>query len=358
MGSPEGFPLWQGVWGYYALAKADPLVWRFAPPLPELERRYRVRNLNKPFILGTRGSALALRQTDMIVMQLRKAHPDVEFVVEIRSISTEGDRQSTVPLTQIAGRGVFVKDIEMALLAGEIDVAVHSLKDMPSVITPGLTIAAVSEREDPRDVIVSKRGFSFNALPREATVGTSSIRRSAQLLALRPDLKMESLRGNVDTRLRKALDGEHDAIIVAAAGVLRLDRKKDITEYLSYETCLPAVGQGVLAVETREDDEETIELVSSIDCGDVHNCIIAERVFLHELGGGCLVPIAGFGVGEDGELCLRGMVCSPDGRNIIRDEMRGDLGSPIDVARALVQKFLQRGAQKVIEEYEQSIQAR
>ena len=311
-------------------------------------------NHSKRLVVGTRGSALALKQTDIIVEQLRKAHPDVEFVVEVRSISTEGDRQSKVPLTQIAGRGVFVKDIEMALLAGEIDIAVHSLKDMPSVTTPGLTIAAVSEREDPRDVLVSKDGYSFDTLPKAAKVGTSSARRSAQLLAHRPDLKIRPLRGNVDTRLRKALDGEYDAIVVAAAGVLRLDREKDITEYLSYDLCLPAVGQGVLAIETREDDEDAIALVSSIDCTEVHNCIAAERVFLHELGGGCLIPIAAFGTVEEAELRLKGMVCSPDGRTIISDEIKGELSNPTAVARALVEKFLRQDAQKVIQEYEQS----
>jgi len=313
-----------------------------------------LNNHSKRLVVGTRGSALALKQTDIIVEQLRKAHPDVEFVVELRSISTEGDRQSKVPLTQIAGRGVFVKDIEMALLAGEVDIAVHSLKDMPSVTTPGLTIAAVSEREDPRDVLVSKERYSFEALPNKATVGTSSTRRSAQLLAHRPDLQIRPLRGNVDTRLRKALDGEYDAIVVAAAGVLRLDRESDITEYLSYELCLPAVGQGVLAVETRDDDEDAIALVSSIDCTEVHNCITAERVFLHELGGGCLIPIAGFGTAEEEKLRLRGMVCSPDGCTIIRDETTGELSNPTAVARALVEKFLQQDAQKVIQEYQQS----
>ena len=311
-------------------------------------------NHNRPLIVGTRGSALALKQTDIIVELLRKAHPELEIVVEIQRISTEGDRLSTVPLTQIAGKGVFVKDIEMALLAGEIDLGVHSLKDMTSVTTPGLTIAAVSEREDPRDVIVSKNGYSFSALPISSNVGTSSIRRSAQLLALRPDLKMNPLRGNVDTRLRKAVEGEFDAIVVAAAGVLRLDREKDITEYLPYEVCLPAVGQGVLAVETREDDRETNELVSSIDCAEVHNCIIAERVFLHELGGGCLVPIAALGTVEDGKLLLRGMVCSPDGSNFVKDEIRGELSASAELGRALVHKFLQQGAQKVLDEYQQS----
>ncbi len=317
-----------------------------------------MKNQNKSLVVGTRGSALALKQTDMIVAQLRQAHPDVEFVVEVNRISTEGDRQSKVPLTQMAGRGVFVKDIEMALLAGEIDLAVHSLKDMPSVITPGLAIAAVSEREDPRDVLISKNGYRFETLPQSAVVGTSSTRRSAQLLAARPDLKIQPLRGNVDTRLRKALDGEYDAIVLAAAGVLRLDRGTDITEYLSYDFCLPAVGQGVIAVETREDDKEALDLVSSMDCTDVHNCIVAERVFLQELGGGCLIPIAAFGTIGEGELRLRGMVCSPDGRTIIRDEIRGDVSAPVSVARALVEKFQSQGAEKVIQEFQQSIQQR
>ncbi len=247
----------------------------------------------RTFIVGTRGSALALTQTGFVVEALRKAHPNARF--ETRTIHTEGDR-STAALSELGGRGVFVIEIERALLARKIDIAVHSLKDLPADETTGLTIAAVYEREDPRDVLVSREGLALDRLPSAAVVGTGSPRRAAQVVALRPDLRIADIRGNVDTRLRKVEDGEYDATVLAAAGLSRLGWLDRATQIFETDQMLPAVGQGALAVQTRTDDVDAVAAVSALDHAATRAAVTAERAFERRLGGGCHAAIAAYGV--------------------------------------------------------------
>ena len=309
-----------------------------------------MKRRTKPLVVGTRGSPLALIQTDMIVQRLRELHPDQNFVVEVRHIVTEGDRSQTtnVPLAQIAGRGVFVKELEAALLEGTIDLAVHSLKDMTSDMEPGLVIAAVGPREDPRDVLVSQRQLSLTALPQGARVGSSSPRRAAQLSALRPDLRFEPIRGNVDTRIRKVQQGEYDAAVLAAAGLIRLGLADHITEYFSPDICLPDAGQGALAVETRADDIRSRELLAILNHKPTWAAVTAERSLLRALGGGCQVPIAGFGEIQGDHLSLRGLVASSDYRQIIRSWEQGSPDDPEALGQALAAKLRAQGADHLL----------
>jgi len=280
------------------------------------------------------------------VESLERRHPHVRFqVVEIHTL---GDQRQDVPLFQVRGTGLFVKELEQALLRGEIDLAVHSLKDMPTRLPPGLTIAAVPEREDPRDALVSRLGLSLAAMPRGARIGTSSRRRAAQLLALRPDLRIVDIRGNVDTRLRKAEGGEYDAVVLAAAGLIRLGRADRITEVLSPEVILPAVGQGALAVEIRADDERTIPLVAPLDHPPTRAATTAERAFLARLGGGCHVPIAAYAEVDGERIRLRALVASPDGRAVVRGDREGSVSQAASLGRALAEDLLARGADSLV----------
>jgi len=309
-----------------------------------------VKRRTNPLVVGTRGSPLALIQTDMIVQRLRELHPGQEFVVEVRHFVTEGDRSQTtnVPLAQIAGRGVFVKELEAALLDGTIDLAVHSLKDMTSDLEPGLVIAAVGLREDPRDVLVSQRQLSLAALPLGARVGSSSPRRAAQLSALRPDLRFEPIRGNVDTRIHKVQQGEYDAAVLAAAGLIRLGLAEHITEYFSPDICLPDAGQGALAVETRADDIRSRELLAMLNHKPTWAAVTAERSLLRALGGGCQVPIAAFGEIQGDHLSLRGLVASGDYQQIIRSREQGSPDDPEGLGQALAAKLRAQGADHLL----------
>ena len=242
--------------------------------------------------IGTRGSALARWQTDWVQARLQAAWPDLHC--DLRLFQTSGDKILDRPLPEIGGKGLFTEELENALRSGEIDLAVHSLKDLPIDDAAGLTVGAIGEREDPRDVLISRQYFTLAHLPRGARVGTSSLRRAAQLLAARPDLKILSLRGNVDTRLRKAMQGEYDAIVLAAAGVLRLGFESHIAEYLSFDVMLPAPGQGAVAVQCRADDHRTIDLLRPIDHTLTRSAVTAERAFLNGLGGGCSAPVAAY----------------------------------------------------------------
>ena len=254
-----------------------------------------------------------MTQTRLVSDALARAWPQLHF--EIQAIRTEGDRLAHVSLSKIGGRGIFVKEIEHALLAGKIDLAVHSLKDLPSTLPSGLTIAAIPLREDARDVLIARNGLPLTALPPGATLATSSPRRFAQLRAARPDLRFVDLRGNVDTRLRRLHAGDFDAIVLAAAGVLRLGRGGEVTEYLPLDLCLPAVGQGALAVEVRADDADLLKLLSAVDHPRTRAAVTAERAFLRTLGGGCRVPIAAYAdVSPDGTMLrLHGRILAPDG---------------------------------------------
>jgi len=278
----------------------------------------------RPLIIGTRDSALALRQTELAVEALRAASPALEL--QITPLRTEGDRRADVSLEQIGGEGVFVKDIERALLEHRIDLAVHSLKDMPPALPPGLTIGAVLPRGDARDALVGHGGAALSALRRHATVGTDSRRRAVQLLALRHDLLPTSVRGNVDTRVRKAESGALDAVVLALAGLQRLSLEARASQVFSVDELLPAVGQGVLAIEAREDDAELLDLLHQVDDADTHAAIRAERAYLQRLGAGCKLPVAAYGELDEGRLRLRALLAGVDG-NIHREEL---LGPPAD----------------------------
>ena len=279
-------------------------------------------NHKSKILVGTRGSALAQWQTNYVIAALKRIAPGLQ--IETRIIKTTGDKDQTRSLADLGGLGVFTKEIENALLAHEIDLAVHSLKDLPTDTATGLTIAAIPERQDPRDCVVSRHGVGLQQLPRGAHIGTASARRTAQVLALHPDVQIVPLRGNVDTRPRKSQTEEYDAVVLAAAGIIRLGRASEITEYLSLETFLPDPGQGALAVEIRADDDELAALAAQLDHAPTRAAVTAERAFLCALGGGCRMPIGAYAEMRDTELHLRGMIASEDGTRIARGGLSGD----------------------------------
>jgi hydroxymethylbilane synthase len=271
----------------------------------------------RTFVIGTRGSALALRQVEIVAAALRSRHADLRF--EVREIRTEGDR-SSAPLSAIGGLGVFTKAIEDALLAREVDLAVHSLKDLPADLTPGLALAAIPARADPRDALVTRNGSALDALPPGARIGTGAGRRAVQLRALRPDAVPEEIRGNVDTRIRKVREGQYDGAVLAAAGLDRLGLLHEAAQVFSVEEMLPAVGQAALAVQTRADDDEARALAAAIDDAQARVAVTAERAFLRTLGAGCRLPVAGYATVEQDALRLRALVASDDGRLVRADE--------------------------------------
>ena len=272
---------------------------------------------DKPLVIGSRGSPLALRQADLVKSRLLRVHPLLPITV--RRILTTGDRRTGPPLHQIGGKGVFTKEIEEALLRREIDLAVHSLKDLPTRLPDGLCLGAITPREDVRDAFLSNRFGCLAELPPRSTVGTSSLRRQCQLLHLRPDLRVKNLRGNLDTRLRKLDAGDYDAIILACAGLIRLELDHRIRERLSVDTLCPAIGQGALAVEVRCDDRMTLDHIRGLDDEDSRRAAEAERSLLSRLGGGCQVPIAGFAAVHEMQLHLTGLVGAADGSRLIRE---------------------------------------
>lgn len=288
------------------------------------------RGTGRQIRIGTRGSKLALGQTEQVVTELKRAYP--EWEISLIRIRTKGDIFNDASFLQIGGKGLFVKEIEEALLSGEIDLAVHSMKDLPTELPPGLCLAAITPREDPRDCLLSREGLTLRELPSGALMGTSSLRRQAQLQYFRPDLRIKPLRGNLDTRIRKLTAEGLDAIILAAAGLHRLGMEDLITEYISPEICLPAAGQGCLGVEAREEDEEMRGALQILHHQESAFSILAERAFLRGLGGGCQIPIGALGQVE-GEwsacalhadrLHLSGMICDPGGRRLIREDLTG-----------------------------------
>ena len=282
---------------------------------------------------ATRRSALALAQCRAFVAKLGAAHPQLELVEE--QVVTTGDRIQDRPLSEVGGKGLFVKEIEEALLERRADIAVHSIKDVPGVLPPGLLIACVPAREDPRDVLVAPRHGGLDALPEGAKVGTSSLRRAVSLRAARPDLAIVPMRGNVDTRLRKVDAGECDAIVLARAGLVRLGLEGRATAVLEPEVSLPAVGQGALGIECREDDARVRELLLALHDERTSRCVAAERGVLVALEGDCKTPLAAYAVRTDGGIHLRAFVCDPDGQNLRRDEARAAWPASDDEARAL-----------------------
>jgi len=280
----------------------------------------------RPLVVGTRGSALARWQTEFVIAALEKIAPTRE--IEMRVITTSGDRDQRRPLADFGALGVFTSELENALRAGEIDIAVHSLKDIPTDPTDDLVLAALPERADARDVLVSRHGVGLMQLPSNPRVGTSSARRTAQLRALRPDVQIISLRGNVETRLEKAMSEEYDAIVLAAAGLVRLGHSSAITAYFSVDDMMPDPGQGALAVQIRADDADAYALVARLDHAPTRQAVSAERAFLRALGGGCRTPMAAFAEQRDEFLVLRGMVALSDGDKLMRGEKAGKPDHP------------------------------
>jgi hydroxymethylbilane synthase len=298
-------------------------------------------------VLGTRGSKLAVHQTEWVQARLQELAPHV--TVTLRRIQTSGDKILDVPLAKIGGKGLFVKEIEEALLSGEIDLAVHSMKDVPTALPPGLDLLCIPCREDPRDALISRDRRRFADLPQGAKVGTSSLRRQAQLLQARPDLSILMLRGNLDTRLKKLRDGQFDAIVLAAAGLRRLGWEHEITEYLAPEISLPAIGQGALGIEGRRDDQFVRSLLSGLEHVPTRTMVRAERALLHRLQGGCQVPIAAHATLAGSDVTLEGLVASVDGKEIIRDRVHGTVTDPESIGIQLAERLLAGGGDRILQ---------
>lgn len=297
--------------------------------------------------IGTRGSPLALWQAEWVRSRLLSLHPQCK--AELVKIKTTGDKITDVPLAQVGGKGLFVKEIETALLEGRIDLAVHSMKDVPADILQGLCIGAVPERENPQDVLISRNGNSLEDLPAGAHVGSSSLRRGAQVRHLRPDISVRPLRGNLDTRIRKLETEGLDAIIVAAAGVKRLGLEARITQYLPETIMLPAIGQGALGIEIRENDEVLTNLTAPLDHRETRLTVESERAFLQRLEGGCQVPIAARARLAGEQLELTGLVAEVDGSVLIRDSIRGTSDQREKLGVELAERLLDKGGRKLLE---------
>jgi len=289
---------------------------------------------------ATRPSALARWQTNYIAKHLQGAWEDLNCEEVI--IKTKGDRILDVPLPEVGGKGLFTQELEAALREGHVDAAVHSLKDLPTEDSPGLSIGLIPERADARDVLITPEGYKLDDLPHGAVVGTSSNRRSAQLLAYRPDLSVKSIRGNVDTRLRKVNTDEYDAIVLAAAGVTRLGLQTNISQYLPYEIMLPAPGQGALAVQCRADDESTLNILRALEHPPTRLAVTAERAFLEALGGGCSLPFGALATVTEEGIEVQGVIASPDGALIHR--LRATHSDPIELGRELARRAIADGA--------------
>lgn len=308
----------------------------------------------RKIIVGSRRSKLALTQTNWVIDQLKKLKPEFDF--EVKEIVTKGDRILDVTLSKVGGKGLFVKEIEQAMYDKEIDMAVHSMKDMPAELPEGLTIGCIPEREDHRDAFISTNHIKLKDMPAGAVVGTSSLRRSAQILAARPDLEIKWIRGNIDTRLAKLETEEYDAIVLAAAGLARMGWTSDVvTEFLDPELCLPAVGQGALSIECREDDHELLALLAAFSDEETAKTVTAERAFLKEMEGGCQVPIAGFAVTEGEDTVLTALVASPDGKTIYKEKVKGPDPQAVGVKAASL--LSARGAKKLIDKVKAELDA-
>jgi hydroxymethylbilane synthase len=309
----------------------------------------------RKLVLATRGSKLALAQAEMVAAMLRAAHKGLE--VELRIIQTKGDLVLDRALSRIGDKGLFVKEIEQALLDGEADLAVHSCKDLPSVLPEPLTLAAFPRRADPRDVLISRHKLPLHELPTGAIVGTSSLRRACQVRHLRPDVQVIDLRGNVDTRLRKAQTAEYDAIVLAAAGLERLDLSEVVTEIFAPATFLPAVAQGALAIECRADDDEVREWLAALNDALTATAVRAERAFLARLEGGCQVPIAAYATITDVEVRLHGLIGTPDGMEVVRGERSGTIDDPAAIGVALAETLLAQGGAAILERLSRAVPA-
>jgi hydroxymethylbilane synthase len=297
-------------------------------------------------IFATRPSALARWQTQWVIHALQHVHPNLPC--EERVITTQGDKILDKPLPEIGGKGLFTQELETELLSAAVHCAVHSLKDLPVETPAGLTIGCIPARAEVRDALISAKGYTLSTLPTGATLGTSSLRRAAQVLAVRPDIKTESLRGNVDTRLRKAMEGRYDAIILAGAGLTRLGLDSHVTEWLSLDVMLPAPGQGALAVQCRADDGETLALLSKLEDEATRKAVTAERAFLSGLGGGCSVPVAAYAASSQqvSTISLRGLVISEDGKKAIKVNRSGSNAETL--GNELAHRAIAQGANEIL----------
>ncbi|WP_342474976.1 hydroxymethylbilane synthase [Weizmannia sp. FSL K6-0777] len=301
----------------------------------------------RTIVVGSRRSKLALTQTKWVVAKLEQL--GLPFRFEIREITTKGDKVLDVTLSKVGGKGLFVKEIEDAMLNHEIDMAVHSMKDVPAVLPDGLVIGCIPEREDVRDALISKNGTPFSSLKEGAVVGTSSLRRGAQLLAVRSDIRIKSVRGNIDTRLEKLKNGDYDAIVLAAAGLKRMGWSADtVTEFFDPDICLPAIGQGALAVECRADDGELLDALRKLDSAETAETVKAERVFLDEMEGGCQVPIAGLAKKTAEGISLTALVASPDGKTVYKETVVSH--NPVTAGEKAADILSRQGAKALIEQ--------
>jgi len=302
----------------------------------------------KKIRIATRHSPLAMWQAHFVKAELEKFHPDL--IVELLPMKTKGDIILDTPLAKVGGKGLFVKELEVAMLEERADIAVHSMKDVPVDFPEGLGLAIICDREDPRDAFVSNNFSNLNELPQGAVVGTCSLRRQCQISELRPDIIIKNLRGNVNTRLRKLDDGEYDAIILAAAGLLRLDMQSRIASYIEPEVSLPAVGQGAVGIECRLNDQQTIDLLQPLEHAKTRQRVTAERAMNLALQGGCQVPIGSYSIFKEDKLFLRGLVGSVDGTNIIRKEIMGNPEDAEQMGLELAKQLLDCGAKEILAE--------
>lgn len=301
----------------------------------------------RKLVVGSRRSKLALTQSRQFIEKLKEVQPDLD--IEIKEIVTKGDQIVDRQLSKVGGKGLFVKEIQQALFDHEIDFAIHSLKDVPSELPEGLTLGCVPDREIPFDAFISKNHVQLQDLPDGSIVGTSSLRRGAQILAKYPNLEIKWIRGNIDTRLHKLETEDYDAIILAAAGLRRMGWSDDIvTQYLEQDMLIPAIGQGALGIECRSDDEELLELLTKVHNQSVAECVTAERTFLKEMNGSCQVPIGGYAtVGDNGQLSFTGLIMSPDGKQRFEHSVTGQ--NPVGLGKEVSDVLKKQGADKIIE---------
>lgn len=300
-------------------------------------------------IIATRESPLALEQAESVKKLINALHPSIQ--IELLGITTEADRRLNVTLTDIGGKGLFVKELEEALFDGRADIAVHSVKDVPMELPPGLILPVMVRREEPRDAFVSNDYQTLMQLPAGSVVGTSSLRRQTQLRALRPDIQFKHLRGNINTRLSRLDQGNFDAIILAGAGLKRMGLANRIRSYLSTEESLPAAGQGALGIECREGDEATLSLIRPLNDKTTFDCVSAERALCRRLGGGCKVPVAAFAQIKNGELWLRGLVANLTGSHILRAKREGNADHADNIGIRVAEELIEQGAEKMLKEF-------
>ncbi|WP_457551383.1 hydroxymethylbilane synthase [Desulfobacula sp.] len=304
--------------------------------------------MKKNICIGTRGSQLALWQANFIKSEIARLFSDLN--VELKIIKTTGDRITDRPLAMVGGKGLFVKEIETALLNNDIDLAVHSMKDMPGELPKGLVIGAIPKRENPFDVLISKDNRLFSDYKKGAKIGTSSLRRASQIKHIRPDLTIVSIRGNLDTRIKKLKAGDYDAIVLAAAGLRRLGQDNEITEYLDETIMIPAAGQGALCIETRENDESIAKVMEKLDHFDTRICVTGERAFLKQVEGSCHIPVACFGKIQNNDVLLTAVVASEDGKELIKEHMICPRNKIKISGRNLAKKILEKGGKKILEQ--------